>query len=165
MLSHSELSPQARYELAKVALGEMAADLAILHGDVVNVYTAELLRDQTLLIKNGRIFDYILDRSNRFRGDTEITYRALGGMKEDGTIVFIVSDNSGGIDLRDLSLIARNFGVSQAIMFDGGSSLQYSLRYNGYSRDFRAFWKKVPIFIGVSPRISDKAALITNSQG
>jgi hypothetical protein len=117
------------------------------------------------LIKNGRIFDYILDRSNRFRGDTEITYRALGGMKEDGTIVFIVSDNSGGIDLRDLSLIARNFGVSQAIMFDGGSSLQYSLRYNGYSRDFRAFWKKVPIFIGVSPRMTDKAALIPNSLG
>jgi adenine deaminase len=46
---------QKRYELARVALGEAEADLAIINGSMVNVYTGELLSGNTILIKGDRI--------------------------------------------------------------------------------------------------------------
>jgi adenine deaminase len=45
----------ACHALAKVALGEAEADLAIVNGTLVNVYTAELLRNQQVLIQGDRI--------------------------------------------------------------------------------------------------------------
>jgi adenine deaminase len=49
------LTAESRYELAKVALGEAEADLAIINGDIVNVYTGEVLAGNTILIKGSRI--------------------------------------------------------------------------------------------------------------
>ncbi|MFC1906914.1 adenine deaminase C-terminal domain-containing protein [Chloroflexota bacterium] len=45
---------QAR-QLMKVALGEVEADLAIVNGDIVNVYTGEVITGETVLIKGNRI--------------------------------------------------------------------------------------------------------------
>ncbi len=45
----------ANYDLAKVALGEVDADLAIVNGALLNVYTAEVLDGQTVLIKGDKI--------------------------------------------------------------------------------------------------------------
>ena len=42
-------------ELMKVALGEAEADLAIVNGDIVNVYTGEVLTGDTVLIKGDKI--------------------------------------------------------------------------------------------------------------
>jgi adenine deaminase len=42
-------------ELIKVALGEAAADLAIVNGDVVNVYTGEIIKGASVLIKGEKI--------------------------------------------------------------------------------------------------------------
>ena len=42
-------------QVMKVALGENAADLAIINGDVVNVYTSEVMPKQIVLIKGNRI--------------------------------------------------------------------------------------------------------------
>ena len=44
-----------RYELIKVALGEAEADLAIVNGDVVNVYTGEIMKRASVLIKGEKI--------------------------------------------------------------------------------------------------------------
>jgi len=44
-----------RYELMRVALGEAEADLAIINGSVVNVYTGEVLEGDTVLVKGDRI--------------------------------------------------------------------------------------------------------------
>ncbi|MBI2829660.1 MAG: adenine deaminase [Chloroflexi bacterium] len=49
------LSPDEMRELTQVSLGEAGADLAIVNGTVVNVYTAELMKDVTVLIKGERI--------------------------------------------------------------------------------------------------------------
>lgn len=49
------LSPKFYVELAKVALGEADADLAIVNGRIVNVYTGEVLDNQCILVKNERI--------------------------------------------------------------------------------------------------------------
>jgi len=43
------------YELMKVALGEAEADLAIVNGDIVNVYTGEVLTGDTILVKGDKI--------------------------------------------------------------------------------------------------------------
>jgi adenine deaminase len=51
--SHSDI--QSRFELAKVALGESEADIAIINPKIVNVYTGELLSGDTLLIKGDKI--------------------------------------------------------------------------------------------------------------
>ena len=45
---------ESRYELMKVALGEAEADLAIINGAVVNVYTGEVEK-ASVLIKGERI--------------------------------------------------------------------------------------------------------------
>jgi len=42
-------------ELMRVALGEAEADLAIVNGDMVNVYTGEVLQGDTVLIKGDKI--------------------------------------------------------------------------------------------------------------
>jgi adenine deaminase len=44
-----------RYELIKVALGEAEADLAIVNGDVVNVYTGEVIKRASVLVKGEKI--------------------------------------------------------------------------------------------------------------
>ena len=52
----SEMTDREKmYELMKVALGEAEADLAIINGDIVNVYTGEVLREDTVLIKGDKI--------------------------------------------------------------------------------------------------------------
>jgi len=44
-----------RYELMKVALGEAEADLAIVNGSVVNVYSGEVIEGASVLVKGDRI--------------------------------------------------------------------------------------------------------------
>jgi len=46
---------EQRYQLMKVALGEAEADLAIVNGSVVNVYTGEALEGASVLIKGDKI--------------------------------------------------------------------------------------------------------------
>jgi adenine deaminase len=46
---------KSRYELARVALGEIDADLAVVNGRMVNVYTGEVLDKYTVLIKGDKI--------------------------------------------------------------------------------------------------------------
>ena len=46
---------EQRYQLMKVALGEAEADLAIVNGSVVNVYTGEVLEGLSVLIKGDKI--------------------------------------------------------------------------------------------------------------
>ena len=48
-------SKETAYQLMKVALGEAEADLAIVNGDIVNVYTREVLGGDTVLVKQDRI--------------------------------------------------------------------------------------------------------------
>lgn len=54
-MSKAGSPPLDRYELSKVALGESEADLAIVNGSIVNVYTAELLTGDTVLTKGDKI--------------------------------------------------------------------------------------------------------------
>src|SRR4030042_1315424 len=53
--SYFSTSKEKIKELMKVALGEALADLAIVNGDVVNVFTGEVLKGSTVLIKGDTI--------------------------------------------------------------------------------------------------------------
>jgi adenine deaminase len=53
--SYFSTSKEKIRELMKVALGEALADLAIVNGDVVNVFTGEVLKGNTVLIKGDTI--------------------------------------------------------------------------------------------------------------
>ncbi len=55
MVPSATTSREQMQGLMRVALGEAAADLAIVNGDVVNVYTGEVLAGSTVLIKGDRI--------------------------------------------------------------------------------------------------------------
>jgi len=55
MPSKGRIDPFSRYELAKVALGESDADIAIVNSKIVNVYTAEITSGDTVLVKGDRI--------------------------------------------------------------------------------------------------------------
>jgi adenine deaminase len=46
---------KSRFELAQVALGQAEADLALVNGSLVNVYTAEILEGSTILVKGDRV--------------------------------------------------------------------------------------------------------------
>ncbi|UCD78840.1 MAG: adenine deaminase [Desulfobacterales bacterium] len=59
-------------QLMKVALGEEKADLAIINADVVNVYTAEVLKGYTITVK-GKWIAYVGKNANDAVGpDTEV---------------------------------------------------------------------------------------------
>ncbi len=64
-------------QLMKVALGEAEADLAIVNGDVVNVYTGEVLRGDTVLIKGNRIA-YVGKNATRAIGSSTRVIDAAG---------------------------------------------------------------------------------------
>jgi adenine deaminase len=46
---------QSRFELTRVALGESEADIALINGKIVNVYSGELISGETVLLKGDRI--------------------------------------------------------------------------------------------------------------
>lgn len=59
-------------QLIRVALGEEQADLAVVNADVVNVYTAEVLKDYTITVK-GRWIAYVGQNPGDAVGpDTEV---------------------------------------------------------------------------------------------
>ncbi len=55
MSNINHTSAFSSYELTRVALGEIPADFAIVNGKLVNVYTAEIIEDATVLIKGDKI--------------------------------------------------------------------------------------------------------------
>jgi len=51
-------TPDENIQLTKVALGEEKADLAVINAKIVNVYTGELLEDQSVTVK-GKWIAYV----------------------------------------------------------------------------------------------------------
>ena len=68
---------EQRYQLMKVALGEAEADLAIVNGSVVNVYTGEVLEGASVLIKGDKIA-YVGKEVGKFIGSSTRVIDAAG---------------------------------------------------------------------------------------
>ncbi len=75
---HSSVTSREQIrDLMGVALGEAAADLAIVNGDIVNVYTSEVLSGHTVLIKGDRIA-YVGKNGDRSIGSSTKVIDAAG---------------------------------------------------------------------------------------
>ncbi|MBX7206800.1 MAG: phosphodiester glycosidase family protein [Verrucomicrobiaceae bacterium] len=120
------------------------------------------------VMKDHTVFPYVDLAPNKFFDGSKLTYRALAGMKRDGTIVFVLSGDGSVMSVGEVTDIARKLDVQHATLLDGGRALQYSIRTESGARHFHAFnttlnfkhaWlerQRSPVFIGVrrkAPRI------------
>lgn len=113
------------------------------------------------VMKNHTVFSYVETRSDAYFDGTKISYRSLGGMRKDGSIVFVVSGDGGVMNVREVTELARKLDVQHATLLDGGRALQYSVRTDDGPWNFAAFntrfdfkqsWlerQRSPVYIGV----------------
>lgn len=97
------------------------------------------------VMKNHKIFSYVELKPDELFDGSKITYRALGGMKIDGTIVFVLSGDGGVMNVAEVSEIARKLEVQHATLLDGGRALQYSIRTDDGPWHFTSFNTRLPL--------------------
>lgn len=113
------------------------------------------------VMRDHKIFSYVDLTPNKFFDGAKLTYRALAGMRRDGTIVFVLSGDGGVMSVSEVTEIAHKLEVQHATLLDGGRALQYSIRTENSAWHFHAFntafnfkhsWlerQRSPVFIGV----------------
>lgn len=118
------------------------------------------------LMKNHTVFPYVDLAPNKYFDGEKVTYRAVAGMRQNGTIVFILSGDGGVMNVAEAATLAQKLKVQHATLLDGGRALQYSLRVAGRSLHFAAYntrldmkWKllerqRSPVFIAVRPDLA-----------
>lgn len=97
------------------------------------------------VMKHHTIFSYVELKPDEHFDGTKISYRALGGMQEDGTIVFVLSGDGGVMNVSEVTEIARKIDVQHATLLDGGRALQYSIRTDDGPWHFHAYNTDLPI--------------------
>ncbi|OYW76091.1 MAG: hypothetical protein B7Z37_10465, partial [Verrucomicrobia bacterium 12-59-8] len=80
------------------------------------------------VMKNHTTFSYVDLKPDLFYDGQKISYRSLVGMRQDGTIVFVLSGDGGVMNVSEVTEIARKLDVQHATLLDGGRALQYSIR-------------------------------------
>ncbi len=113
------------------------------------------------VMKNHTTFSYVDLKPDLFYDGQKISYRSLVGMRQDGTIVFVLSGDGGVMNVSEVTEIARKLDVQHATLLDGGRALQYSIRTDDGPWHFHAFntelpfqhkWlerQRSPVYIGV----------------
>lgn len=116
------------------------------------------------LMKNHTVFSYVDLAPNRYFDGDKITYRSLAGVKQNGSVIFVLSGNGGVMNVAEVTALAQKLNVQHATLLDGGKALQYSLTMGGVSYHFHAFntlldfqhdafaWEKSPVFIAARRR-------------
>lgn len=154
----SAVSKEQTGELAKVALGEVKADLAIVNGSIVNVYTGEVLRGDTVLIKRDKTAYVGKNTGNSIDSSTQVI-DASGKILIPGLI-----DGHTHID--------STFSVSELVKYavKGGTTtiiteilnISFALGYRGivqYLRSARNQLAKIffvaPSMVSLSPAIEE----------
>ncbi len=149
---HSSVTSREQIrDLMKVALGEAAADLAIVNGDVVNVYTGEVLTGNTVLIKGDKIA-YVGKNGNRLVGSSTQVIDAAGKTLIPGLI-----EGHTHIDsiysLSELLRYAMKGGTTTII--SEVSMLVFPLGYQGIIEFLRSAQDQpVKVFITVPPMVT-----------
>lgn len=115
------------------------------------------------LMRDHKVFSYVDLAPNKHFDGNKITYRSLGGVRQDGTVVFILSGNGGVMNVTEVAALAHKLNVQHATLLDGGRALQYSLNFGGLKHHFNAFntmlevdWdncepERSPVFIVARP--------------
>jgi len=88
------------------------------------------------IMKNGVIWNYIINDSESANYLKTKTYRSLSGINKDGNITFIVSGNGGLISIKEAAIIAKTNEIRTATMLDAGSALQYNFSNEEFNLNF-----------------------------
>lgn len=125
------------------------------------------------VMKNHTVFSYVEMKPDQFFDGSKITYRALAGMRKDGTAVFVLSGDGGVMNVAEVTDFARRLDVQHATLLDGGRALQYSIRTEDGPWHFASYntrlqtkskWlelQRSPVYIGVRRKAP---AIITGAQ-
>lgn len=97
------------------------------------------------VMKNHTVFSYVDLKPDAYFDGSRITYRALGGMRKDGTVVFVLSGDGGVMNVSEVTEIARKLDVQHATLLDGGRALQYSIRTDDGPWHFHVSNTELPI--------------------
>jgi len=95
------------------------------------------------VMKNGRIWEYIISESKNKDYWQQKTYRSLVGTKSNGNLCFLISSNGGLVSIKEMSLIAKQQGIKTATMLDAGAALQYSILIDSKSYSFSSWNNKL----------------------
>jgi len=147
----SATNRERMYELMKVALGEAEADLAIVNGAIVNVYTGEVLTGDTVLIKGDKIA-YVGKNANKSIASSTKLIDATGKTLIPGLI-----DGHTHIDhpysISELLRYAIKGGTTTIITETSG--IASPLGYQGIIQFLRAVKNQpIKVFITVPPMVT-----------
>lgn len=97
------------------------------------------------VMKNGVIWDYILNESKNEKYWRAKKYRSLVGQNQQGNVCFLVSGNGGLLSIKEIALIAKSNNIRTATCLDAGSALQYALNDEGYKLSFSSMNNKLSL--------------------
>ncbi len=132
--------------------------------DEVEGELTEAAQGYPSLMRDHTIFSYVDLAPDRFFDGKKITYRSLAGVRQDGTVVFVLSGDGGVLNVAEIAQIAFKLRIQHATLWDGGRALQYRFRDGAFEFGFHAFNNSVefsrkdinrvrsPVFIGVEPK-------------
>lgn len=137
--------------LMKVALGEAEADLAIVNGTVLNVYTGELLRDN-VLIKGDKVA-YVGKNTGQAIGAGTQVIDAAGKFLVPGFIDGHTHILNGTYSMSELVKYAMKCGTTTIITESG--ELGFPLGYRGVTEAVREVRNQpIKIFIVAPPMVT-----------
>jgi adenine deaminase len=149
--THPEVVRQSMIELMEVALGEAEADLAIVNGSIVNVYTGEVLSGDTVLVKGDKIA-YVGKNTGKSIGHSTTVIDATGKTLVPGFI-----DGHTHLDfiysISELARYAMKGGTTTIITELSG--LVFPMGYQGIIEFLRSAQNQpIKFFITAPPMVS-----------
>ncbi len=140
------------YELMKVALGEEKADLAIVNGTIVNVYTGELLGGDTVLIKGDKIA-YVGKNANKSIGSSTEVIDATGKTLIPGLIDGHTHVDASTYSIDEFLRYAMKGGTTTIITET--AYIVFPLGYQGIIQFLRAVQNQpIKFFVTIFPMVT-----------
>lgn len=118
------------------------------------------------VMKNGTVWKYVENDDDKFFNGSELNFRSLAGIDQQGHCIFILSGRGGLMKMADVAQLALLAGIQDATLLDGGKALQYGMigrlgkaRFNSYNNELPKKWfrgrlkpQKPPVFLLVQKR-------------
>ena len=137
--------------------------------DEVQGELTEAAQGYPSLMRDHTIFRYVDLAPDKFFDGKKITYRSLAGVRQDGSVVLILSGDGGVMNVAEIAQIAKKLRIQHATLWDGGRALQYQFQSGSFVFGFHAFNNSVhfsnkmfdrvmsPVFLGVEPKNKEPA--------
>lgn len=91
-------------------------------------------------ISNGQVNNQLINMKHA----KEETYRNVVGQDKNGNIIIVTSTFGSMVTIKEILNVGKEFGMVNAVLFDGGTSLDYKFN-NG---EYRTKFKSLPNWIG-----------------